>query len=63
MCIPDKNMKITVDQELCSGCGTCEALCPACFKLKNGKSTVVGEGDCAKQAEESCPEGAITVTE
>jgi ferredoxin len=56
-------MKITIDQELCSGCGTCEALCPACFKLKNGKSTVIGEGDCAKQAEESCPEAAITVVE
>lgn len=56
-------MKIKVDQELCSGCGTCEALCPSCFKLKDGKSQVVGEGDCAQQAADSCPESAITITE
>lgn len=55
--------KIKVDQELCSGCGTCEALCPSCFKLKDGKSQVVGEGDCAQQAADSCPEGAITVAD
>ncbi|MFH0818857.1 MAG: ferredoxin [Patescibacteria group bacterium] len=54
-------MKIKIDTDLCSGCGTCEALCPSCFKLEDGKSTVIGEADCAKQAEEACPEGAITV--
>ena len=54
-------MKITVDQELCIGCGTCEALCPACFKMEDGKSKVISEDDSAKQAAESCPEGAITI--
>lgn len=54
-------MNIKVDEELCTGCGTCEALCPACFKMEDGKSKVIGEDDCAKQAAESCPEAAITV--
>ena len=55
-------MKITVDRDLCTGCGTCVALCPACFKLDNdNKSAVVGEADCAKKAEGACPEGAIDV--
>lgn len=57
-------MKIEVDRELCTGCGTCVALCPASFKLDDeNKSVVVGESDCAKKAESACPEGAITVEE
>ncbi|MBU0671036.1 4Fe-4S binding protein, partial [Patescibacteria group bacterium] len=24
-------MKIEVDRDLCTGCGTCVALCPSCF--------------------------------
>ncbi|MFH1781607.1 MAG: ferredoxin [Patescibacteria group bacterium] len=57
-------MKIEVDRDLCTGCGTCVALCPSCFKLDDeNKSTVIGEGECAPKAESSCPEGAITVTD
>ena len=35
--------KPKVNQELCIGCGTCEALCPEMFKVENGKSQVIGE--------------------
>ena len=38
--------KPKVNEELCIGCGTCEALCPQAFKLENGKSHVIAE-DCA----------------
>ncbi len=55
-------MNIKVDNELCTGCGTCVALCPSCFKLNEaGKSEVIGEADCATQAADSCPEGAINI--
>ncbi len=57
-------MKATIEANLCVGCGTCVALCPTCFKMNaQGKSEVIGEGDCVKAAADSCPEGAITVSE
>ncbi len=55
---------IKIDQDLCIGCGTCEAICPDNFKIDElGKAKVVGEQDvdCAKAAAESCPAQAITV--
>ena len=49
-----------VDRDCCIGCGTCVALCPNVFQLKDdGKSDVVdpkgaGEGEIQK-AVDSCP--------
>ncbi len=57
-------MSIKVNKELCIGCGTCEALCPAVFKMNaEGKAEVISEEDlpCAKNAAESCPVQAIEV--
>jgi len=57
-------MSIKVNEELCIGCGTCEALCPAVFKINaEGKAEVISDGDlpCAKNAAESCPVQAIEV--
>lgn len=58
--------KPVVNEDLCIGCGTCEALCPGVFKIEEGKSHVVSEdcGDCnCQEAAESCPVSAITVEE
>lgn len=49
-----------VDRGVCIGCGTCVALCPAVFQLKeDGKSDVVDvDGASEKeiqQAVDSCP--------
>jgi ferredoxin len=58
--------KPKVNQELCIGCGTCEALCPTMFKVENGKSQVIGEScegvncDC-NEAVTSCPVSAISM--
>jgi len=56
-------MKVKVNEDLCIGCGTCEALCPSVFKLDdNGKSKVVAEdcGNCdCQEAIASCPVNAI----
>lgn len=56
--------KPTVNEELCIGCGTCEALCDKVFKIENGKSHVVGDecGDCdCAEVVASCPVNAISV--
>ncbi|MFA6896771.1 MAG: ferredoxin [Patescibacteria group bacterium] len=59
--------KVTVDQELCIGCGACANLCPKVFSLGNdGKSEVIdanGASGDVEVAANSCPVGAIKVTE
>ena len=57
-------MNVKVNNDLCIGCGTCEVLCPAVFKLNaEGKVDVISHEDtaCAKNAAESCPTQAIEV--
>ena len=63
-------VKIIIDKDLCIGCGTCEGICPEVFEVRDdGKSHVKGGADLEenkegiKEAEESCPESAITVKE
>ena len=53
--------KITVDQELCIGCGVCVSLCPDVFELQdNGKVKVVNEDNCDyEDVVNNCPVGAI----
>jgi ferredoxin len=55
-----------VDPELCIGCGLCADICPEVFSLgDDDKAHVIEgascEGDCCKEAAESCPTSAITV--
>ena len=53
--------KAKVDKDKCIGCGACEALCPEVFKIKDGKSHVIGEGNCDLDAAvNSCPVQAIS---
>ncbi|MFH1255202.1 MAG: ferredoxin [bacterium] len=55
-------MPIKINKELCIGCGTCESLCPAVFKLNaEGKADIISQQEisCAKNAAESCPTQAI----
>ncbi|MBI4779351.1 ferredoxin [Candidatus Falkowbacteria bacterium] len=57
-------MPIKVNSDLCIGCGTCEVLCPAVFKLNaEGKAEAIAQEDipCAKNAAESCPTQAIEI--
>lgn len=59
-------MKFSVAQELCVGCGACEATCPQVFKLVDDKSQVILNPVpeelefSAIEAEEGCPVGAIS---
>ncbi|MDD3498066.1 MAG: ferredoxin [Candidatus Moranbacteria bacterium] len=59
-------VKVKVDENLCIGCGTCEALCPNVFKvdMETGKSKVIADecGDCnCQEAIDSCPVSAISM--
>ncbi|MGO8685374.1 MAG: ferredoxin [Thermoleophilia bacterium] len=56
-----------IDEDLCSGCGTCEVVCPDVFVLGDDGLAHVVEGSdcddagCCEEAAESCPEEAITL--
>ena len=55
---------ITVNKDLCIGCGACAALCPDVFQMAaDGKSEVIDQKnvDCAKNAVDGCPVQAIGV--
>lgn len=61
-------MTPVVDQDLCIGCGLCTSLCEEVFELNNeGKANSVVDKlsseleDAAKDAESSCPVGAIII--
>ena len=57
-------MAISVDKNVCIGCGACVSLCPQNFKLnEDNKSEPISQEneDCAKNAAQSCPVQAIKV--
>ena len=62
-------MEVSIDSELCTGCGLCEETCPNVFKLN--EDTDVAEviktdydeydEECIKESVENCPTEAITI--
>lgn len=58
-------MKISIDKDVCIGCGMCESICDKCFKLNGDKAQVVDENGCSDcnldEAVENCPVDAIKV--
>jgi ferredoxin len=61
-------MKVQIDQNLCIGCGTCEALAPEVFKMGPDNKAEVKEGfteeknlEAIKQAIETCAVNAISM--
>lgn len=62
-------MKAYVDKDTCISCGLCPSLCPEVFEMEDdGKAGVIVEAvpaeaeGSAKEAEESCPVNAISVS-
>ncbi len=59
-------VKIEIDHEKCTGCGTCVDVCPSgVYEIRDGKSVAVNIDEClvCRACESQCPEGAITVIE
>jgi ferredoxin len=64
--LEDKNImakKVTINKELCIGCGACTGICPNVFAIgDDGKAGVIGEADddaAIDEAAAGCPVGAI----
>ncbi len=58
-------MAIKVDQEKCTGCGTCRDVCPVEAIELNDEKAKVNEEDCVNcgSCVEECPEGALSLEE
>ncbi len=58
-------MKVTVDKDLCIGCGVCASICPRVFAIDDNtiKAYVIENADfndsALDEAIESCPVNAI----
>ena len=56
---------ITVDSDLCIGCGLCTEICPEVFEMgDDGQAHVIDaaacdSSDCCDEARDSCPTDAI----
>ena len=57
-------MAAVVDMEKCTGCGTCEEICPVEAITVDSKAKVNDEEclDCGSCVDE-CPEGALSIEE
>lgn len=62
-------MQITVNHDLCIGCGICASMCPGCFEMQDDmRSHVIDGCDCAAEgccesAAGACPVQAIEISE
>ena len=59
-------VEIKVDNDKCTGCGTCVDTCPmSVYEIQDGKSVPVKVEECivCRACEAQCPEGAIQVVE
>jgi len=62
-------MKAKVNEELCTGCGPCEEICPEVFKIEDDVSKVQVDAvpseaeDSCREAMEQCPTEAISIEE
>lgn len=58
-------MAVSVDMELCIGCGSCAEICPEVFEMRDDKAWVIGEDKCntcdCQSASDACPVEAISL--
>lgn len=59
---------MTVDESLCAATGECERICPEVFEVGDFARVLVSEPEqslhgLVREAEASCPTGAISIAE
>ena len=60
-------MKVTIDEDLCTGCGLCEETCPEVFEMPDEIAQVKSDANPAehedevRQAAEECPVECISI--
>ena len=60
-------MKVSIDQDLCVGCGLCTDTCADIFEMKGDKAVTKvkvvppASEDSVKQAKDECPVEAIII--
>jgi ferredoxin len=58
--------KIQIDKEKCIGCGLCASICEKSFKIQGDKAIPVKKEvsklTCEKEAADSCPVNAISLS-
>jgi ferredoxin len=67
----EAQMKVHIDEDACTGCGTCEEICPEIFEVTDEIAVVkIGDEDVpeelealVREASESCPVEAIPLEE
>ena len=58
-----------IDPDTCIGCGLCPSMCPEIYQMEGDLAKVIadpvppGGEDCAREAAESCPVAAISISE
>ncbi|MGE5584235.1 MAG: ferredoxin [Bacillota bacterium] len=59
--------RVTVDEDLCIGCGLCSEICPEVFEMGDDGQAHASHPEkcdslpCCKEAAESCPVEAIKI--
>lgn len=51
-------MRVSVDENLCIGCGQCERTCPAVFEINDDNISTVKTDPVPPEAEASCRKAA-----
>ncbi len=62
-------MKAAVDADVCTGCGLCPDICPEVFEMDDNTAAVIAAEipaeaeDSCREAMESCPVEAISISD